>query len=166
MIYFEIWSYSDETNISITLCLVVWVPSSILVQKGGNNDKYISNLWASRFIHPAKRPKISQSVASKNNYRNIQIQTLPIKPLFTTLFHMLISQVMVLLFGQLLNVLMSCGKRSLIIDTKFCLRALRTADLPMIEWLESRKWVAKMYTPSCCFRWNKRVEELVFKGNP
>ena len=164
MIYFEIWSYSDETNISITFCLVVWVPSSILVQEGGNNDKYISNLWASRFIHPAKRPKISQSVASKNNYRNIQIQTLPIKPLFTTLFHMLISQVMVLLFGQLLNVLMSCGKRSLITDTKFCLRALRTADLPMIEWLESRKWVSKMYTPSCCFRWNKRVEELVFKG--
>ena len=65
------------------------------------------------FIQQKDPKALNQLLQKIPNYRNIQIQTLPIKPLSTTLFHMLVLQAMILPFGQPLNVPMSCGKTEL-----------------------------------------------------
>ena len=98
-------------RIVLLLLLVVWAPSSILVQEEVTMTN-ISQIFeqAVSFIQQKDPKALNQLLQKTPNYRNIQIQRLPIKPLFTTLFHMLISQVMTLLFGQLLDVPMFCGK--------------------------------------------------------
>ena len=123
-------------RIVLLLLLVVWAPSSILVQEEVTMTN-ISQIFeqAVSFIQQ-KDPKALNQLLQKNpqlsEYSDSEASN-------QTLIHHTLSYANFAGDAPSLWSTPECTdvlwKNGVLIDTKFCLRALSTADLPMIEWL-------------------------------